>query len=604
MGNNMPSKKVFFIGLRQKFSIAFLCFIFIPFIIVSSAILYMTNRIIENKLKSFTVQTLEQAGKNVDYHIEQLDKITTCTISNENVLDNIKRYSTMSRLQQVDANFQIRNWLTSISDFNENISGIYIFDCHDNIFYSKGRSPRLNYHAQNEEWYRKTVEASGSLKIFGTHNEFHVGSNPNKVITISRALKDFKTQNLLGVIMVDISYEFLESVFRQTDSSLYQNSIICILDENKKIIYSNDSINESLPSVFAEKMKNNSGMVQCHIQGSDSFAVYYTSGYSHWTIVSILPQAVITKDIQPVRNLIAFMLVLFFGMFLFCFIYISKRLIKPVHLMSGAIRQVKCGEYDIKFDFDTHDEISELAEGLVSMSSHINELIRKVYLAQLYQKEAELTALQNQINPHFLYNSLECVRGLALESGNKEVATMVKALSSFTRYNIYNSRDIVTIADEINQVKNYITIQNIRYSGKFHVDYYIDEKYYSYKIMKLMLQPLVENSILHGLERKMGDGHIQVVLKHERGCLYFYITDNGLGMPQEQIDSINDALSRDMAFNPEMNKTDSKSIGVLNVNNRIKLYFGNQYGLSYSKTEDGGICATIKLPAKLERDAS
>ncbi len=235
-----PFNKVYFISLRLKFSIIFICFIIIPLGIAGSVLIKFTSNIIEEKLNTFTVQTLEQMGKNVDYHIEELDKITTCTLSNDDVMDYIKRYHTMNSLQQVDTDFEIRNWLTSLSDLNGEISGIYIFDGCNNVFYSKGRSPRLNYDLHTEDWYEKTIQASGGLKIFGTHNEFHVQSQPQKVISITRELKNFMTQKLLGVIMVDIPYDSLESIFKKTDSTLYENSNIYVLDENQRIIYDKD----------------------------------------------------------------------------------------------------------------------------------------------------------------------------------------------------------------------------------------------------------------------------------------------------------------------------------------------------------------------------
>ena len=585
-----PDRKRFFFGLRQKFTIAFICLVIIPLIIAGVMLVKVTSNIIEDKLKTFTVQTLEQMGKNVDYHIGELDKLTTCTLSNEDIMNYIKQYHSMNSLQQINISFQIRNWLTGLSDLNDDISGLYIFDSYHNVFYSKGRSTRINYKPEEAEWYRKTIRASGSLTIFGTHDEFHVQSQPKKVISITRELKDFMTKKQLGVIMVDISYNTLESIFKNTDSSFYQNSNLYVLDENSKIIYNKDSsfLQQSLPKDLLQQIQGKNGMVSCIVDGVPSFAVYDTSQYTNWKIISIQSQQSILKGIQPLRNVIALVIIAFLFLFIICYIYISQKLIRPIRLMSGATKQVKQGDYCVKL---------HLADGLVSMSSHIEELINKVFMAQLYQKDAELSALQSQINPHFLYNSLECVRGLALENGNKDVATMVKALSIFMRYNIYNGKDIVTIEDEINQIRNYITIQNMRYCNKFIVEYAIDPVLAQHKILKLTLQPLVENAILHGLEQKMGEGLIRIALCSDAGILSLTITDNGMGMPQEQMDQMNHALEQIHELQPDTGQQPvRKSIGIYNVNNRIKLYYGSQYGLHYTQADGGGVCVMITIP--------
>lgn len=591
-----PKVRIWF-GIGRKFTVIFLVFILCPVVALGSLLIQLSGRSIEEKMKTFAVQSLEQMGKNMDAQIQTIDSIASSVLSNETVMHNLQYYSTMIPLEKQSAETQIRTWLTGLSNLNMEISGMYLFDRSNAFFYAKGRSPALGYHVLQQDWYKKTLEADGALVIFGTHEQFHVEKQPEMVITITRALKDFFSQEVIGVIMVDIPFEFLESVFHHADSHLSLDADTYVLDTDGTILFSREKehlFNKFSPELYA-RMTDDIGMVQDNINGVDAFTIYYTSPYTGWKIASIQPRSSVLGGINKIMLFFVLLILAFIFMFLALLIYVNRRIVHPIRAMSHATGQVKIGNYDISLYYPRHDEITILSDGLVSMAGHIKELINKVYLSQLLQREAELTALQNQINPHFLYNSLECIRGMALDKENREVADMVKALSSYTRYNIVGSRDFVTIQDEIRQVQNYITIQNTRHDGKYQVIYGIPSAYLQVKIMKLTLQPLVENSILHGLEGKLDKGIIRISLKKDDNNLVFTITDNGLGMKPEQLKALNDRLQKPL--HPPTEGSVQKHIGVINVHNRIRLYFGDQYGLRYEAVAGGGLSVTIQIPA-------
>ncbi|HPP36822.1 MAG TPA: sensor histidine kinase, partial [Clostridiales bacterium] len=230
--------------------------------------------------------------------------------------------------------------------------------------------------------------------------------------------------------------------------------------------------------------------------------------------------------------------------------------------------------------------------------SGIDYLINKISSIKLQQKEAELNSLQNQINPHFLYNTLESIRGAALYHGIQEIASMAKSLSLLFRYSI-SDRVLVSVREELQHLENYISIQNFRFENKFQLQYNIPPEFMDYKILKLTLQPLIENSIKHGLEMKLGKGTIKIDILQLNSNIRIVISDDGLGMTPKKLEELNRSLASIKSWDPGAGSHSGTGIGVMNVNARIKLYFGDQYGLKFRESAVG-TTVEITLPAVTE----
>ena len=205
------------------------------------------------------------------------------------------------------------------------------------------------------------------------------------------------------------------------------------------------------------------------------------------------------------------------------------------------------------------------------------------------KRKSEFDTLQSQINPHFLYNTLDIIVWMIENENSDKAVNIVTALAKFFRISLSKGKNIITVKDEVEHVRNYLMIQNMRFKNRFEYSIDVDEKVLSYSSLKLMLQPLVENAIYHGMEFMDGDGEIDVKVFKEDNSLYFTITDNGLGMSEDMVETL---LSKD--FVPSKK---GSGIGVKNVNERIKLYFGSEYGLKVESEPDEGTKITIHLPA-------
>lgn len=594
------------VSLRTKFTLAFLVTILLPLFILGIELYRESTKIIEKNVYKYTLEAMRQVSKSIDYYLGEMERITQLPTTNEDLLGYLEDYNFMSLISKVHTADKINKILSNYAGLRSDLSGVYLFDSYNNFFYIKGKSPRYGYDWKSEKWYKDTLFKSGNVEIIGTHLQYHVENRPEYVISVSREIRSFATKKTLGVIFVDFNYNILGNIIdnETSDTFLYNN--LYILDEQGTIIFNNNCelLEKNFNYSFSEKIFSSKyGTFTENIDNQKVLIVFYTSPYSSWKFINIIPLNIVLKDIILIRNLA---IIIMFVCLLIVFILsieISYKLIKPIKLLADAMLKVRNGDFSANIEVKSNDETKLLAESFNSMAKNIKNLIEKVYYAQLNQKEAELKALQSQINPHFLYNTLDSIRGVAIYEGVNSISIMVEALSNLFKYNICKGKEIVNIKEEIEHTKNYITIQNFRYEDKFEIIYKVDESLSSYKILKLLLQPLVENAIYHGLETKIGRGTIIISCERIGELIKLSVSDNGSGISKSKLVKLTECLEKNAPYIDDtymFTPKSSKGIAVTNVNARIKLYFGSQYGLLYKSEEGMGTTAEIYIPAMKE----
>lgn len=265
--------------------------------------------------------------------------------------------------------------------------------------------------------------------------------------------------------------------------------------------------------------------------------------------------------------------------------------------------QLNGTEDDILKNLSTDNVFLENIKIIVEKSV---EQITRENSAEMFDKQAKLTALQSQINPHFLYNTLESIRGQALIDGNDEIARMMKALSSFFRYSISRKGNLVTLRDELNNIENYMTIQRYRFNNRFSLEIFIDEEdeeVYDYLIPRLIIQPIVENAIYHGLEECLAGGKVEIEVILTEKNLIITVSDNGLGMTAKNLEEINNRIHTVSAYMSEKEESIQVNTGIAlpNIHKRIQLLFGDEYGIQVYSTLNQGTDVEITIPANYER---
>ena len=274
--------------------------------------------------------------------------------------------------------------------------------------------------------------------------------------------------------------------------------------------------------------------------------------------------------------------------------YISQSITRPVRELSNITEKVARGDLSVRAEIETGSEIAVLSKSFNEMIDRVSRLLDQVRVEQESLRRAELELLQSQINPHFLYNTLDTIVWLAEAGDQARVVSMVGSLSKFFRASLGQGKDQVTIKDELDHVRSYLEIQQVRYQDI--LDYSIDvpKELYDSPVPKITLQPLVENALYHGIKNKRGRGNISITGKSENGCIYIYIEDNGMGMTPERLERVSEKMNDPGVFETAEDKGDV--FGLSNVNERIKLIFGSRYGIHIDSVYGEGTTVTILLP--------
>ena len=309
--------------------------------------------------------------------------------------------------------------------------------------------------------------------------------------------------------------------------------------------------------------------------------------------VTILPGV----EIDAVRALRGYTLLLAAASVLLAIIVsmsFSVSFTRPIKQLARLMGDAETGNLDVRFEgWRAPVEIAALGQSFNSMIAKIRELLDLVVKQQREKRHAEIRTLQAQIKPHFLYNTLDTIRWMAEEKDAPEIGEMVGALTRLFRISLSRGREIIPLSEEAVHVQSYLYIQKVRYEDKLEYAIDIPESLHNMMVIKLILQPLVENAIYHGIKQKRGTGHIWVEARRQGDALRFTVKDDGAGMSQEACDRLNRELSDENAL-PE------SGYGIFNVNNRIRLSYGNSYGLHYAINELGGITVTMLCPATTE----
>ncbi len=447
-----------------------------------------------------------------------------------------------------------------------------------------------------QDWFLRARLKPENLHFSSSHvQNIFEGSDDRYywVLSLSRSVeltRNGHTSN--GILLVDMNFSSIERLFAKVNSG--ELSYVYLVDENGEIIY---HPRQSL--VFSNLYQENNaaaavyedGVHREEFLGEMRTVVVKTVGYTGWKIVSVIPDASLAQEWNQMN--IIWVTVLAVGILLMIFInfYISAKIVQPLRKLEDSVKDLE-PQFPEKIYVGGSDEIRHLGLTLRSVVGQIQELMDDIVKRQEEKRKNELDALQSQINPHFLYNTLDSIVWMVESERYQEAISMVTALANLFRISLSKGKNIITIREEFNHAINYTSIQKVRFKNKFEVEFSLDEKIENYMTIKLILQPILENAIYYGMEIMDGDGEILVQGYEKNGDIYIDVIDNGIGMPPELVESL---LTR--ASN--LRKRGS-GIGLKNVDQRIKLYFGQEYGLTIVSEPDVGTRVTVHLPMKLE----
>lgn len=447
-----------------------------------------------------------------------------------------------------------------------------------------------------QDWFESAALRIENCHFSTPHVQDLFADPDNKyrwVVSLSRSVELTNAGSISqGILLVDMNFSGIEQICKNVD--LGGSGYLYLIDGNGEIIY--HPRQQLIYSNLIQEDNHNAakyedGNYQETFEGQSRLVTVKTVGYTGWKIVAVSPTQGFTSDYYQMFALFF----VFFAVFLLIFVnlFLSSRIADPINDLERAVKEIEKGKLDeVDIPAGGSYEVRHLGKTLNSMMRQKRKLMADIVVEQESKRKSELDALQSQINPHFLYNTLDSIIWMIENERYGGAVTMVTSLARFFRISLSKGKNIIPVADELEHVRNYLTIQKMRYKNKFSFTINAEPDALNCATIKLIVQPLVENSIYHGMEFMSGDGEITIHSYLRDGDLFIDVEDNGLGFPKELADTL---LSEGSG---PRRRSKGSGIGLKNIQERIQLYFGREYGLTIFTEPDEGTTARIHLPAK------
>lgn len=412
-------------------------------------------------------------------------------------------------------------------------------------------------------------------------------------IYVTRMIYDRDTYEEIGLIAIMIKKEYLESIYKDLSSETI-NNISILSEQHEDILNQNTGAENLLQGFLDRRIESDKGyyMDKQH----DTLVSYILLEDPQWKIIYHIPLKKLYREINTLRYWVFLMILYALIILSILSVLTAVDIVNPIKKLVEGMKNLEKGgaHRDIKLDRD--DELGYLSDSFNRMSQKIDYLVNCIYKEELALKEAEIKALQAQINPHFLYNTLENINWMARLNGVPEISETVSALASLLDAGIGRGDRLIPLKEELNYIDNYMTILKSRYEDRLQVVKHVEEDLLSTQIPRLLIQPLVENAVKHGIEKSRRAGVISLDAYRDKDDVVIEITDNGIGMTEEELELINSKL-REAGFDYEKGQVSgSKSVGLENVNRRIKLFYGDCYGINIESRFDEYTRVIVRMP--------
>ncbi|WP_413371937.1 cache domain-containing sensor histidine kinase [Paenibacillus taichungensis] len=572
--------------LRIKYKIMVICItvIILPVLVMTISSYYSSERLLAQNYTNLLTDLAKQTNIRIDEFLKEIEKITLLAgngLSNNLSATHEGSFPIQDFLREGDEQNEIAayNILMNYIMMKDRVFSIYLYNLNggQDLFVSPNQPIDPDFKVANELWFKKFMHDNDRTITLTTRID---EQSENKILAVSHARKihDVASGKLLGVIVVSIDIKFIEIVNRNLQEGL--RSRFMIVDENDKIVY---NVNDRLIGT----------LFRDNVRPPESLNVVVTSPLSQqkWTTYLYMPLDELTADGKILgHNLVtlAIVLVLFAAILS---IFLSHVITTPIKKLLRNIALVEKGQFEQVEYIRSHDEIGHLSVRFNKMSHELKRMVERIQQEEIEKAKAEMRALHDQIKPHFLYNTLGSVKWIASMQQADKIVEMTDALISMLRYATRSDGTLVTIREEIDNIANYVTIQNVRYYDCIQMKYEIEDRLLDYHMPKMILQPIVENAIFHGLAELEEDGVITIRIQPRGRDIVIEVCDNGIGMDQHTIQNfMEDKLEADKGT----------GIGLHNVQRRIQLHFGKPYGIQVASQIGEGTTFTILLPAIIE----
>ena len=567
-------------SIRSKVLLAILVVTIVTACSITVVFYFKSAGMIEENYSTNLYGRVKQTVTSLDDSLQEIYYINVKAASDINMVQYIKEYRSSHSGEALDGIAELlRNYRTEYKD----LSSLYFIFPDERIAVTSEDYPvcKRDIPEAEIEKIRRTETEEAVPIMFGD-----MVHDTGKQLSCIQAVTD-DDGIVLGYMLANteertLFYEYLEPVYDEKVSKAL------ILDKNREIVTSKDY--ESVGQVYegVDRLPGTSGIES---QDAREIRIFYQGAFSKCGLYMDIQKSEVLRDLKQMQIFLVAIFLLFLMIGGILATSITRAMYKPIKNMTDTVEKVSKGDLSLRVDVTTEDEIGTLCREFNHMLDNLEDLIARVIEEERLKKDAELEALQYQITPHFMYNTLNSIKYAALIKGEKELGGLIGDFVELLQASVNKKGTFISVADELHILKNYIHLQEFRYQGSFDVEYDIAKDAYGCYIPRLILQPLVENAILHGIDMKGGNGRLVIRGRVEGTRLTLSVIDNGRGMTKEQIEEL---------LSSKAKKTNGLSaIGVPNVRERLELYYEAEGGITYESSENG-TTATIFLPADRE----
>nr|WP_275984067.1 sensor histidine kinase [Paenibacillus hamazuiensis] len=555
----------------------------------------------ERRAADYSAQLVGQINRNLDRTLKEMQRLSLTPLYDPEVLNILRKYSSPDLKYVRPSVEELEKMLLHIAsgtyDRSE-IRGIQIFAGNGYTFSNLDANTIRSFNDPSQEsWYDRVRSADGAWTLIPTHRPaYYLDNDPQTVFSVARLIREPNTNRTLGLVKIDLKLD----VFQQIVSNVKfedKAGLIAVNSRNELFFRKGgpqQPLGDKEEWTSAASLPNGSGVQHMQLGGKPFLAISDYSDYSDIKIVSYIPVESLLKDTNELRNMTLWIGVICLTLAGGFATYSSYRLSRPLAALKNKMKRVEHGDFKQSVEVESEDEIGQLSRNFNRMVERIDRLVEEVYVIGLREKEAELAALQSQINPHFIYNTLESINMLAVRGQSSRVSDMVTALGRLLRYTVGHSRRLVQLREELESAEAYVRIQQLRYGERLNIVFDIEPELLSCAIPKLMLQPMIENAIYHGIGDRESGGTIWILAARFEDYLLLTVRDDGRGMTEDELARLRKSLV--VPTLAASDRPDGHGVALRNICQRLTLLYGEAGELHVDASPGAGTAFTITIP--------
>lgn len=582
-------------SIYSSLLIYFILFALIPTLLLNFVYYGLSSKSINEAITKLGNEMIVKVCGELNYFFESVIRVGDVAADNQHIQTALRMDFGQDIAFRYSKDLEMDAELYFASFLQPKIGGLSVLGANGGEYKSYDRT-FLNQVHKDQDWY-KTIEESQGYVWFPPHQgQFANVSDVEREAFVScgRAIINKATGEVNGVLLIDINEKVIKDII---SAELGESGYVLILDEDNNVIISTIDMKGKLIGI--ENIQNSEGKtftidLQVKNGGKAStqsvIATYQEMPVTGWKVMGIIPVKQLNQWGNILLLLTGFLTIVIVGLAVYTAIRTSNRVTKPITNLRLAMGQVEKGDMEVNITTDSHyEEVNELAGSFNVMVAKVKGLMKHIYEDQRKLRKAELKVLQSQINPHFLYNTLDSILWLNRAGKQQEVEILVESLTTFFRVGISRGKDIITIEEEVKHLESYLRIQHIRYGDRFQYSIQVEEEVLGCLVPKLILQPLAENSIYHGVKLKKTNCRIDTRIVKKEDRIIMVMEDSGAGMSQEKVSLLNRALEGEKIPGLEL-------YGVRNINERLQILLKEDVSMVYESTEGEGTRVTISIP--------